>query len=99
MRSFINDILSTYLYLNRFRSLFIFVIISLSLMPVFLLKNKNAKENDIKYPIEVVESIDKDTKTNNKYEVTIKRIEMVETEYVLHTDSTYHLNDTIHPVW
>ena len=99
MRSFINDILSTYLYLNRFRSLFIFVIISLSLMPVFLLKNKNAKENDIKYPIEVVESIDKDTKTNNKYEVTIKRIEMVETKYILHTDSCYNLNDTIHPIW
>ncbi len=99
MRTCINDILNKYLCLNRFRNLFIFVIISLLFTPVFIFKHKNVKEKETKYPIEIVESINKSTKLNSKYEVKIKRIEILESEYILHTDSCYKINDTIKSVW
>ena len=99
MKSSINDILNKYLCLNRFRSLFIFVIISLLFTPVLIFKQKNIKEAKIKYPIEVIESVNKNTKLNSKYEVKIKRIEIVESYYILHTDSCYKVNDTIKPMW
>lgn len=99
MRTFINGILNKYLCLNRFRNLFIFVIISLLFTPVFLFKHKNIKAKNIKYPIEVVESVNRSTKSHSKYEVKIKRIEMVESEYILHTDSIYKINDTIQAIW
>ena len=68
-------------------------------MPVFLLVNKNTEKRNIKYPIEIVESIKKDTVIGTKYEVKIKRIELRETSYILHTDSSYNVNDTIQVIW
>jgi hypothetical protein len=68
-------------------------------MPVFLLVNKNTEKRNIKYPIEIVESIKKGTRIGTKYEVKIKRIELRETSYILHTDSNYNVNDTIQVIW
>lgn len=85
--------------MNRFRGLFVFLIISLLITPVFLFFNKNAEKSNIKYPIEIVESVKNDTITGKKHEVKIKRIELRESTYILHTDSSYNVNDTIKDVW
>lgn len=92
------DILAKLTYLNRsmlLKSLFIFIVISIMFTPFFINHNKNR----IKYPIEIIESIEPDTLMGKKYTVKIKRIELKESTYILHTDSAYSLNDTIHPEW
>ena len=98
------DILAKLTYLNRsmlLKSLFIFIVISVMLAPFFINHNIfiNHNKNGIKYPIEIIESIEPDTLMGKKYTVKIKRIELKESTYILHTDSTYSLNDTINPEW
>lgn len=89
-----------HLHLNRslvIRGLFISFIIFILMFPFFIKHKEN--KNSIQYPIEVIESVEQSSKIGKKYTVKIKRIELKESTYILHTDSLYSLNDTIHAVW
>lgn len=60
---------------------------------------KSPIKSTVNYPIEIIESVQQDTTFGKKYAVKIKRIELVENSYILHTGDKYNVNDTIHPVW
>lgn len=83
-----------------FKKLFYSLLLGLGLFVVFGYKVK-PKEN-IKQefrPIEVVIDVIPDSVFNTKYVVRVKRIEIVENEYWLHTDKKYVVGDTYHPVF
>ena len=83
--------------LTYIKRLVYFLLLCLALFVVFGYNDK-PKEEQIEMgafkPIEVVTDVKTDSVFGHGYAVRIKRLELVETEYWLHTDKKYKVGDT-----
>ena len=70
------------------------MLLGLSLFVVFGLSDKDRQKQKSEFkPIEVVTDVKPDSVFSNRYVVRIKRIEVVESEFWLHTDKKYKIGD------
>lgn len=83
-----------------FKKLFYSLLLGLGLFVVFgyRVKPKKNIKHEFK-PTEVVIDVMPDSVFNTKYVVRVKRIEITENEYWLHTDKKYIVGDTYYPVF
>ena len=76
------------------RKLIYAILLGLSLFVVFGLSDKDRQKQKSEFkPIEVVTDVKPDSVFSNRYVVRIKRIEVVESEFWLHTDKKYKAGD------
>jgi hypothetical protein len=76
------------------RKLIYAILLGLGLFVVFGLSDKDRQKQKSEFkPIEVVTDVKPDSVFSNKYVVRIKRIEVVESEFWLHTDKKYKVGD------
>ncbi len=76
------------------RKLIYAILLGLGLFVVFGLSDKDRQKQKSEFkPIEVVTDVKPDSVFSNRYVVRIKRIEVVESEFWLHTDKKYQVGD------